>query len=66
MSDYVSQCERSIVSYLSNKYETDYEEKDKSLLMNKGIVGYQHIHVDAKPECDRRKKRIKNNKNRLF
>lgn len=52
MKDYFNECESNIAHYLSTKYGTYYEEKEKSLLMNIGKVGYQKLHTDGGQKCN--------------
>ena len=51
LSDYLLTSRRSICQYLTNEYTTVFEEKGRTLLRSKGILGNQTLHLDVIQDC---------------
>ena len=42
----------TIINHLESLYGIKYEIKGKTLLQNEGVINYQRVHYDDKPDCN--------------
>ena len=51
VSHYIGKCYNSVLFYLHKTTSVRYESKGDTMLINKGEVGYQQLHMDEKSKC---------------
>ena len=49
--NYLNNCYRCVISYLEKTTYASYEMKGQTMLVNKGKLGYQRLHMDDKSKC---------------
>ena len=49
LKTYTNESDAFIVDYLTSLYKTQYEQKGKTILTNKGNLSYQKLHLDGLP-----------------
>ena len=51
ITKYIDKCYTSAILYLKKATSVLYEKKGHTMLINKGTVGYQNLHVDDENNC---------------